>query len=112
MFLGQDGRGSVDRGTKIRGHEDDPFPGTGASILPHWEIQGAGHRRKTVALRYRKPLKNISDKKVVFFGCPLDSDERDESVAEKLSCMGAVGKGDDPYPFVMEYIREEVDSSL
>jgi arginase family enzyme len=57
-------------------------------------------------------LKNISEKKVVFFGCPLDSDERDESVREKLSCMGSGQTGDDPYPFIMEFIRSEVDSSL
>jgi arginase family enzyme len=48
-------------------------------------------------------------KKVVFFGCPLDSDERDESVREKLSCMAAEGMVDDPYPFVMDYIRKEVE---
>ena len=57
-------------------------------------------------------MKTINAKKVVFFGCPLDSDERDDSLGEKLSCMGAAGKGGDPYPCVMEYIREEVDPHL
>jgi arginase family enzyme len=55
----------------------------------------------------------MNEKKVIFFGCPLDSDERDESVREKLSCMGPPGQtGDDPYPFVMEYTRKEVDPRL
>ena len=48
-------------------------------------------------------------KRVVFFGCPLDSDERDESVREKLSCMAGNRIVDDPYQFVMDYIRREVD---
>ena len=60
----------------------------------------------------REPVKNIEEKKVVFFGCPLDSDERDESVREKISCMGAGQTGDDPYPFVMAFIRNEVDPHL
>ena len=57
-------------------------------------------------------MTSINEKKVVFFGCPLDSDERDESIQEKLSCMGAGDIIDDPYPFVMNYIREEVDPCL
>jgi len=51
-------------------------------------------------------------KKVVFFGCPLDSDERDESIREKISCMGMGHEADDPYPFVMDYIRKEVEPGL
>jgi len=54
----------------------------------------------------------VSEKKVIFFGCPLDSDERDASVQEKLSCMGPGDDRDDPYPFVMAFIREEVDNRL
>jgi len=57
-------------------------------------------------------LEDFNGKKVIFFGCPLDSDERDESIREKISCMGAGKRGDDPYPFVMTYIREEVDPLL
>jgi len=55
---------------------------------------------------------STKDKKVVFFGCPLDSDERDESVQEKLGCLGREPSPCDPYPFVMAYIREEVDPVL
>jgi len=57
-------------------------------------------------------LEDFNGKKVVFFGCPLDSDERDESVREKISCMAAGKRGDDPYPFVMAFIRDEVDPDL
>ena len=57
-------------------------------------------------------MEEINGKKVVFFGCPLDSDERDESVREKLSCIGTGQEEDDPYPFIMEFIRKEVYPSL
>ena len=48
-------------------------------------------------------------KKIVFFGCPLDGDERHESIQEKLSLMGVLGGIDDPYEGVMEIIRQEAD---
>ena len=57
-------------------------------------------------------VKQISDKKVVFFGCPLDNDERDESIQEKISCIGAGQEVDDPYPFIMQFIHKEVDRRL
>lgn len=49
---------------------------------------------------------------MVFFGCPLDGDERHESIHEKLSLMGIPGTVDDPYEGVMEMIRREVDPEL
>jgi arginase family enzyme len=49
------------------------------------------------------------NKKVIFFGCPLDGDERHESIQEKLSLMGIHGGIDDPYEGIMEIIRREVD---
>lgn len=49
------------------------------------------------------------NKKVVFFGCPLDGDERHESIQEKLSLLGIPGGIDDPYEGVMEIIRQEVN---
>ena len=52
------------------------------------------------------------NKKVVFFGCPLDGDERHESIQEKLSLMGIRGLIDDPYEGIMEIIRQEVDPEL
>ncbi len=53
-----------------------------------------------------------SDKKIIFFGCPLDGDERHESIQEKLSLMGTPGVVDDPYQGIMEIIRQEVNPEL
>ena len=50
-----------------------------------------------------------SEKKIVFFGCPLDGDERHESIEEKLALKGVKGIFDDPYDGIMEIIRREVD---
>jgi arginase family enzyme len=52
------------------------------------------------------------NKKVVFFGCPLDGDERHESIQEKLSLMGIQESISDPYEGVMEIIRREVDPTF
>jgi arginase family enzyme len=52
------------------------------------------------------------DKKIVFFGCPLDGDERHESIQEKLSLMGTPGVVDDPYEGIMEIIHQEVNPEL
>lgn len=54
----------------------------------------------------------MHDQKIVFLGCPLDSDERDESVQEKLNAMSYGQKEDDPYASVMAFIRNEVSHSL
>ena len=51
----------------------------------------------------------MCDQRIVFFGCPLDSDERDESVQEKLKTMSYGQKEGDPYASVMARIRNEVD---
>ena len=52
---------------------------------------------------------NTFGRKVVFFGCPLDSDERDESIQDKLALIETGRQGEDPYSFIMEFIRKEVD---
>ncbi|OQY48235.1 MAG: hypothetical protein B6240_04915 [Desulfobacteraceae bacterium 4572_87] len=51
----------------------------------------------------------MHDRKIVFLGCPLDSDERDESVQEKRIAMSYGCREDDPYVSVMAIIRNEVD---
>ena len=56
--------------------------------------------------------KNPAVRKVAFFGCPLDSDERDESIQEKHALMEAGQEFKDPYSSIMELIRNEVDSPL
>jgi arginase family enzyme len=52
------------------------------------------------------------DKKIVFFGCPLDGDERHESIQEKLALKGIKGITDDPYEGIMGIIRQEVNPEL
>ena len=52
------------------------------------------------------------ERKAVFFGCPLDSDEKYESIQEKLSIYGPREENDDPYSIIMEFIRQEVDPEL
>ncbi len=59
-----------------------------------------------------KIMQKSRNKKIVFFGCPLDSDERDESIQEKHAFMGSGQEDNDPYQFIMEFIRKEVDNRL
>lgn len=49
------------------------------------------------------------ERKIIFFGCPLDGDERHESIQEKLVMKGVKEVFDDPYDGIMEIIRQEVD---
>jgi hypothetical protein len=53
-----------------------------------------------------------SKKKIVFFGCPLDGDERHESIQEKLALKGVKEVFDDPYDGIMEILRQEVNPEL
>ena len=53
-----------------------------------------------------------NQKKIVFFGCPLDCDEREESIQEKISSMAGVVENVDPYECVMAFIREEAPVNL
>ncbi len=53
-----------------------------------------------------------SEKKIIFLGCPLDGDERHESIQEKLSLKGIQGIFDDPYEGIMGIIRQEVNPDL
>jgi len=50
------------------------------------------------------------EKRITFFGCPLDSDERDESILEKMAIGGIHPEKSDPYPFIMDILRREVGS--
>jgi len=54
----------------------------------------------------------MHEKRIVFFGCPMDSDERDASVQEKRVAMSGGAKADDPYTAVMALIRNEVTPDL
>ena len=57
-------------------------------------------------------MKESTSKKVIFFGCPLDADERDESIQEKHLLKGQKESIDDPYEVIMQLIRTEIDPNL
>ncbi|MGB9627433.1 MAG: arginase family protein [Thermodesulfobacteriota bacterium] len=50
--------------------------------------------------------------KIIFFGCPLDGDERYESIQEKLAFIGTQNGLSDPYEGVMEILRKEIGPEL
>lgn len=57
----------------------------------------------------------LMDKKPVFFGCPLDVDERDESIEEKRASMAPDGQNDgqdDPYVRIMKVLGQEIAHEL
>jgi arginase family enzyme len=57
-------------------------------------------------------MRGTTDKKIVFFGCPLDCDEKYDSIQEKLNGLWTMGKSDDPFDEVMALIRPEVQQDL
>ena len=57
-------------------------------------------------------MSGTTDKKIVFFGCPLDCDEKYDSIQEKLNGLWTMGKSDDPFDEVMAFIRPEVHGDL
>jgi hypothetical protein len=50
--------------------------------------------------------------KIIFFGCALDCDEREESIREKLEFLQSELRSFDAYEGIMEIIRSEVEASL
>ncbi|MCP4104573.1 MAG: arginase family protein [Desulfobacteraceae bacterium] len=57
-------------------------------------------------------MEKNSGNKVIFFGCPLDCDEKPDSIQEKLTRGWIPGKGKDPFEMVMKFIRNEVPREL
>lgn len=55
-----------------------------------------------------KPAAAGGKGKIVFFGCPLDVDERDESIQEKRAGAQQGLQDPDPYAGVMRFIAQEV----
>jgi arginase family enzyme len=49
------------------------------------------------------------DRKVVFFGCLLDSDERYDALQEKLALIDRGGTFSDPYQSVLSLVTSELD---
>lgn len=52
------------------------------------------------------------DKKIFFFGCPMDCDEKHDSIQEKLHMLKTAEGFDDPFDGVMELIRSDVPEDL
>ena len=55
---------------------------------------------------------NSKKQKVVFFGCPLDCDEKHDAIEEKQAGAAFSGTTDDPLDNVMDLIRQEVPAEL
>jgi arginase family enzyme len=53
-------------------------------------------------------MKNISNKKILFFGCPMDCDEKYDSIMEKLQKHWATQGFDDPLDGVMDYFASDI----
>lgn len=53
-------------------------------------------------------MHEAQDKRIVFLGCALDPDERQEAVRQKLELAGAGAGGDNPYDRVLALMRGEV----
>ncbi len=56
-------------------------------------------------------MSSAKDKTIVFLGCPLDPDERQEAVDQKQARAGSGAGRDDPYAWVLALIRDEVEPS-
>jgi len=57
-------------------------------------------------------LEGKTFKKIAFFGCPFDPDERDEAIREKLKTGSKqINKGE-PSSSILRILREEIDSNL
>ena len=54
----------------------------------------------------------ILNRRPIFFGCPLDPDERDESLHEKTCLTGPGQPGGDPYYAVMQFVHNEIGGHL
>jgi arginase family enzyme len=57
-------------------------------------------------------MEQVLNKRPCFFGCPLDADERDESIREKISSIGSDKEIGDPYIEIMQIFRQEVPAHL
>jgi arginase family enzyme len=55
---------------------------------------------------------NPNDKQVIFFGCPLDCDEKHDAMEEKQAGVVLSGASDDPFDYILDLIRQEVPAEL
>lgn len=57
-------------------------------------------------------MKNKLDKKIMFFGCPMDCDEKYDSIQEKLHMVRTAQGFDDPLDGVMDRLVSEIPADL
>lgn len=57
-------------------------------------------------------MKEKPDKKIVFFGCPLDCDEKHDAIQDKLYGTWNPDGSDDPLDNIMRFISHEVPQHL
>lgn len=57
-------------------------------------------------------MRKSEQQKVVFFGCPLDCDEKHDAIEEKLAGAHPSGTSDDPLDHILDLIRREVPAEL
>lgn len=55
---------------------------------------------------------NSKQQKVIFFGCPLDCDEKHDAIEEKQAGAVLSGTTDDPFDTILDLIRQEVPVEL
>ncbi|MBT3176001.1 MAG: hypothetical protein HOG03_03805 [Desulfobacula sp.] len=57
-------------------------------------------------------MERPGNKKILFFGCPMDCDEKFDSIQEKLNLVRTIKSFDDPLDGVMEYFDSDVPTDL
>lgn len=53
-------------------------------------------------------MENAPENQLVFFGCPLDCDEKYDAIQERLHGLWTTGKSDDPLDEVLAVLRSEI----
>ena len=56
-------------------------------------------------------MENVVNK-IIFFGCPMDCDEKYDSIQEKLNMLRSAGEFDDPLDGVMENLSSDIPKKL
>ncbi len=60
----------------------------------------------------KRLMENISDKKILFFGCPMDCDEKYDSLQEKLHMVHGPDEFDDPLDGVLDCLVPDLQLDL
>ncbi len=57
-------------------------------------------------------MEQTLDKKIMFFGCPLDCDEKYDSIQDKLNTLWTAEQFDDPLDGVMDTLCSDLPDEL